>query len=311
MIIGVVLALVTTLAFNTGFVLEKGALTSLPPLDARLPWALARMLVTHPRWMAGFTLILMGVACQLVALTRIPLTVAQPVFSSGIVFLLLMTMTFLGERLTREEWTGLAGITAGVICVVASLDSRTDVAGTDGHVFRVLAVALPSTLAGLAVFRAASRRGGRHRRPTGDVTYGLAAGIVYGAAGMITKGLSASIDFHGVGAIARSALVSPYLYLLAPVTLCGFLVFQTALQRGRASIVAPVSSVMGTLYTVIAGTLMFGEHLPSGGVHLGLRLGGLGAIVVALLWLPRGNRTGPMGRTAPHETTRPYVSRDL
>ena len=309
MIFGVVLALVTAVASNTGFVLEKGALAALPPLNARLPLNLARMLLTTPRWLAGFALILTGVGCQLVALTRIPLTVAQPVFSSGIVILLLLSTTFLGERLTAHEWTGLAGITAGVICVVASLDSRSDVAGTGGHVLRVLAVAVPSTLAGLAVFLAAGRGGARHRRrPSGDLPYGLAAGIVYGVAGMVTKGLSASIDFHGLGAVARSVLVSPYLYLLAPVTVCGFLVFQTGLQRGRASIVAPVSSVVGTLYTVVAGTPMFGEHLPDGGVHLVLRLGGLAAIVVSLLWLPRG---GTRDRAGAYEAAPQYASRRL
>jgi drug/metabolite transporter (DMT)-like permease len=290
-ILGVVLALATTLAYNTGFVLEKGALAALPPLDIRLPLNLARMLVTNPRWMAGFGLIMLGLAGQLVALTRIPLTVAQPVLSSGIVFLLLLSVTVLGERLTAHEWTGLAGITAGVICVVASLDSRTDAAGTSGHVLRVLLVAVPSTLAGLAVFTAASR--GRGHGPAGDVPYGLGAGIVYGVAGMIAKGLSTSIDFHGPAAIVGSALVSPYLYLLAPVTLAGFVVFQTALQRGRASIVAPVSSVVSTLYTVVAGTALFGERLPADGTHFGLRLAGLAAITAALCWLPRRSRTEP------------------
>jgi drug/metabolite transporter (DMT)-like permease len=287
-ILGVVLALATTLAYNAGFVLEKGALAALPPLNIRLPLNLVRMLVTSPRWMAGFGLIMAGLAGQLVALTRIPLTVAQPVFCSGIVFLLLLTMTFLGERLTSHEWIGLAGITAGTACVVASLDPRTDTAGTGGDVLRVLMVAVPSTLAGLAVFAAATRGGrGRHRRPAGDVLYGLAAGIVYGVAGMIAKGLSASIDFHGPAAIAGSVFVSPYLYLLAPVTLSGFVVFQTVLQRGRASIVAPVSSVISTLYTVVAGTLMFGEHLPANATDFGLRLAGLAAITTALFWLPR------------------------
>jgi drug/metabolite transporter (DMT)-like permease len=291
-ILGVVLAVATTLAFNAGFVLEKGALTALPPLNIRLPLNLIRMLVTNLRWMAGFVLIISGLAGQLVALTRIPLTIAQPVFSSGIVFLLLLTSTFLGERLTSHEWTGLAGITAGVVCVVASMDPRTDIAGTGGSALRVLMVAVPSTLAGLAVFAAVARGGrGRHRRPAGDVPYGLAAGIVYGVAGMIAKGLSASIDFHGPVSIAVSALTSPYLYLLAPVTLSGFVVFQTALQRGRASIVAPVSSVTSTLYTVVAGTLMFGEHLPKDATDLGLRLAGLAVITAALFWLPRQSRT--------------------
>jgi drug/metabolite transporter (DMT)-like permease len=289
-ILGVLLAFAATLAYNTGFVLEKGALSALPPIDARLPVTLFRMLVTTPRWLAGFALILSGLAGQLVVLTRVPLTVAQPVFASGIVFLLLLSMTVLGERLTAHEWTGLAGIAAGVGCVLASVDPHTDVAGTGGHVLRVLLVAAPSTVAGLAVFLAAGRRGG-------DVPYGLAAGIVYGVAGMVAKGLSASIDFSGPAAVARSALESPYFYLLGLVTLAGFVVFQTALQRGRASIVAPVSSVVSTLYTVVAGTPMFGEHLPPDATDLALRLAGLLLITAGLFWLPRGER----------ERVRPYA----
>ncbi len=303
MILGVVLALVTTLLYNSAFVVEKRALATMPPLNIRAPVSLARVLLTNPGWMAGFAMMLIGLSSQLVALTRIPLTVAQPVFSSGIAFLLLLTMTVLGERLTSHEWIGLAGITAGVVFVVASLDARTDAAGDGGHVLRVLTVALPSTLFGLAVFAAAARSGhgrrGRHRRPAGDVPYGLAAGIVYGVTGMITKGLSASIDFHGPSAIARSALVSPYLYLLAPVTVSGFVVFQTALQRGRASIVAPVSSVISTLYTVVAGTVVFGERLPADAGRLGLRLAGLAAITAALFWLPRKRRAPARPATVP------------
>jgi drug/metabolite transporter (DMT)-like permease len=307
MILGVVLALVTTLAYNAAFVLEKRALATLPPLKVRQPVSFARVLLTNPRWMVGFVLMLGGLASQLVALTRVPLTVAQPVFSSGIAFLLLLTMTVLGERLTGHECIGLGGITAGVIFVVTSLDARTDAAGDGGHVIGVLAVALPSTFIGLTIFVLAGRTGnGRHRRPTGDVPYGLAAGIVYGVTGVITKGLSASIDFHGFAAIARSAALSPYLYLLAPVTIAGFLVFQSALQRGRASIVAPVSSVISTLYTVVAGTAVFGEHLPTDPVRLLLRLAGLASITAALFWLPRRRR--PPGRAVPVPQPRPAMA---
>jgi uncharacterized membrane protein len=287
-ILGVILALLTTLAYNAAFVVEKRALATLPPLNVRMPLRVARVLLTNPGWMVGFAMMLGGLASQLVALTRVPLTVAQPVFSSGIAFLLLLTMTVLRERLTSHEWVGLAGITAGVIFVVMSMDARTDAAGGGGHVLPVLAVALPSTLAGLGIFVLAGRTGtGRHRAPTGDVPYGFAAGVVYGVTGVVTKGLSASIDFSGPAEIIRSSLVSPYTYLLAPVTIAGFLVFQTALQRGRASIVAPVSSVISTLYTVVAGTVVFGEHLPTDPTRLGLRVAGLGAITAALFWLPR------------------------
>lgn len=284
MILGVVLAIATTLAYNAALVLEKGALAGMPPVNVRLPVNLARMLVTSPRWMAGFGLMLVGLASQLVALTRVPMTVAQPVFSSGIIFLLLLTMTVLGERLTAHEWAGLAGITVGVVCVVASLDAHSDAPGTGGHALRLLVVAVPSTLAALALFAVTGRRGG------GDVPYGIAAGIAYGVAGVVIKALSASLDFHGPATITRSALLSPYLYLLAPVVLAGFVIFQTALQRGRASIVAPVSTVVSTLYTVVAGTVLFGERPPADAEHLVPRLAGLAMITAALFWPPRRAR---------------------
>lgn len=291
MILGVVFALVTTLAYNGSFVLQKHALGSLPPLNPRRPMRAVWVLATSPRWLAGFTLMLSGLATQLGALSRIPLTVAQPVFSSGIAFLLLLTVVVLRERLTGRESIGLAAIVAGVVCVVASLSSRTDTAGKGGHALTVLAVAIPSIVLGLTIFIAAGRATGT------DLLYGLAAGLVYGVVGLIMKGLSASIDYHG-GPIrlVTSVLVSPYLYLAAPVMVTGMLVFQISLQRCRASIVAPVSSVVSTLYTVTAGTVVFGEHLPGDPFRLGLRLVGFLLICAALFWLPRVQAEDPVTR---------------
>lgn len=60
--------------------------------------------------------------------------------------------------------------------------------------------------------------------------------------------------------------------------------------------------MVGTLYTVVAGTPMFGEHLPTGALHalhFALRLAGLMAIVMSLLWLSRaGSRIRRLPRPA-------------
>jgi drug/metabolite transporter (DMT)-like permease len=291
-ILGVVLALVTTLAYNSSFVLEKRALAALPALELRVPVRLVRCLMSSPAWMFGFGLMLAGLACQLVALSKVPLTVAQPVFSSGIAFLLVLTTTVLGERLTRDELFGVAGIAAGVVCVVLSLNTRSDAAGTGGHLSRVIVVAVPSMAVGVLAFAAAHLDGkGVHRRPAGDLPYGVAAGVVYGVVGLVTKGLSASIDYRSVPAMAWSALTSPYLYLVAGLTGVGMLLFQTGLQRCRASIFVPVSSVVSTLYTITVGTILFGERLPGDGPHFLLRGVGLVVIIAALVWLPRGRRS--------------------
>lgn len=291
MIVGVALALLTTLAYNSSFVLEKRALAALPALELRVPLRLLRSLLTSPAWLAGFVLMLAGLASQLVALSKVPLTVAQPVFSSGIAFLLVLSTTVLGERLSGEEILGVAGIAGGVLCVVLSLNTQTDIAGTGGHLSRVLAVSLPSMAFGVLCFAAAHMNGkGVHRRPAGDLPYGLAAGVVYGVVGLVTKGLSATIDYSSPYAIVWSAVTSPYLYLVGALTAVGMLVFQTGLQSCRASVFVPVSSVVSTLFTITAGTVLFGERLPADLAHLTLRVLGLLVIIAGLVWLPRGRR---------------------
>ena len=49
----------------------------------------------------------------------------------------------------------------------------------------------------------------------------------------------------------------------------------------------PVSTVTGSVYFLIAGTLLFHEHLPSGPARLGLRLAGIALAVLVLVVLGR------------------------
>ena len=63
------------------------------------------------------------------------------------------------------------------------------------------------------------------------------------------------------------------------------LLFQAALQAGRASIVVPVSNVTGSVYFMIAGTWLFHEHLPASPGKLGLRLAGIALAVLVLVAL--------------------------
>jgi drug/metabolite transporter (DMT)-like permease len=106
--------------------------------------------------------------------------------------------------------------------------------------------------------------------PAPGLLYGAASGLLYGAAGLQTKGVSGFLaeDPHG---FVGKAIASPYPYLYVMLSGAGLLLFQTALQRGRASIVVPVSSVVGAVYTVLAGTAVFGEPLPQDPVRLVLR----------------------------------------
>jgi uncharacterized membrane protein len=280
---GIVLGLVATVLYNAGFVLEKRALRDLPPLSLRRVGRLVRLLATSRAWLTGFLVMGMGMACQVVVMSLVPLSVAQPIQLGGLALLVVFSAVFLGERTTQREWAGLGVLGVSLLLVCLSMEPTR--LGLHAGTGVMLSVIGGTVFLGLAAFVTAMRSGARAGRPAPGLLYGAASGLLYGAAGLQTKGVSgflAEDPHHFVG----RTLSSPYPYLYLALSGAGLLLFQTALQRGRASIVVPVSSVVGSVYTVLAGTAVFGEPLPEDPVRLVLRSAGFGAAILVVAFMP-------------------------
>jgi uncharacterized membrane protein len=117
---------------------------------------------------------------------------------------------------------------------------------------------------------------------------GVGTGLLYGVAALAIKALSGILVGHQTAAgIAIGVISSPYLYVLGSSLVVAMLLFQAALQSGRASIVVPVSNVTGSVYFIIAGTWLFHEHLPASPGRLVLRLAGIALAVLVLVVLGR------------------------
>jgi uncharacterized membrane protein len=277
---GISLALLATTAYSFGLIQEKRALGRMPVLDVhRLPRLIASLLA-DPTWLTGFVLMLTGLACQVIVLTFEPISVVQPVLSFSVALVLVLSRLVLRERLGAAE---LWCVSAMAVCVFLLALSTGGAGARAGHYARPEAMAvvmIPSVAIGLlAVASGLRTRSGRHRHPVTGVRYGLGTGLLYGVAALAIKALSGIlIRNHTVPSILVGVVSSPYLYVLAGCSAAAMLVFQIALQSGRASILIPVSTVTGSTYFIVAGTLLFHEHLPTSPGKLGLRLA---AIVVA------------------------------
>ena len=146
---------------------------------------------------------------------------------------------------------------------------------------------IPSVVIGL-VFAAGSLRGRRRGTTVAGVWAGVGTGLLYGVAALAIKALSGILVSHQTAAdIAIGVISSPYLYVLGGSLAVAMLLFQAALQAGRASIVVPVSNVTGSVYFIIAGTWLFHEHLPASPGKLVLRLAGIALAVLVLVALAR------------------------
>ena len=284
---GILLALVATMAYNVGLILEKRALGQMPALDIRRVPHVIVSLLTSRAWLTGFALMLTGLACQTIALTFEPVSVVQPVLASGVVLVLVLSRLVLRERLHGGETWCVAAIAVSVVLLAVS-----STGAEDSHYANpgwMAAVMVPSAVVGLLV-AAGSLRARTRKRGTAvaGVWAGVGTGLLYGIAALAIKALSGILVRHQTPAgIAIGVVSSPYLYVLAGCLAVAMLLFQAALQAGRASIVVPVSNVTGSVYFMIAGTWLFHEHLPESPGKLGLRMAGIALAVLVLVALPR------------------------
>lgn len=299
---GIGLALVATGAYNAGFVLEKRALARLPSVDVRRPAALLRTLFTAPAWLVGFACTVAGLGCQTVVLTVLPISVVQPLQAAGVAVLLVLAWLLLGEKPSSRDTWRLAAVVGSVALLGLSVDSTTR-PGTTQPDSSVMAVVLGLSLVVAAVlYRTAHRSAGKHHLPATGVSAGLATGLLYGMAGLGLKGLSGQVAHRSPAGIVAALPVSPYVYLVVGASAGGMALFQTALQRCRASVVIPTSNVAGSCYVLVLGTWLFHESLPADLPSLSLRLAGFAVALLALVIQPSTQRPTMEGVSSWHWT---------
>jgi multidrug transporter EmrE-like cation transporter len=306
---GIPLALLATTAYNAGLVLEKRALDQLPSIDVRRVVSLARTLISAPQWLAGFGLMLCGLAFQVIVLTFEPVTLVQPVLACGVAVVLVLSHVLLREQLDRRELACVAVLGVSLLCLALSLGGPAAGAGHDASSILMAMVVAPSCVLGLLVGTSAMRGvRGRHQAPDAGVSYGVGTGLLYGVAALAIKALSGVLsDYQGLAHTIVALVSSPYLYLMAGCSVAALGLFQTALQRCRASIVVPTSSIVGSVYFMVAGSWLFHEQLPSDPVKLTLRLAGILVASFVLIALPRQATMAPP--TSPPATRRADVPR--
>lgn len=271
---GLVLALLSSVALNSGFHLQHAASAAAPALRTRHPIASLSALVADRRWLRGFVTGLSGWALYILALRLAPLALVQAASAGGLGVLALLASRS-GERLGRRERAAVAVSVGGLGLLCLSLTPPTPRATV------AWAGPLAWTLASLLLAGLAAGRPGRRLAPGAGLA--AASGVLYAAGDVSTK-----------AAVAGAGLV--FAGLLLACHGLGFVSLQLAFQRGTALATAGVSTLLTNALPILAGVSVFGERLPAGpaGVARVLGLAGpvLGAALLASAGRPRGAQAG-------------------
>lgn len=243
MVLGVVLILTSTVAYNGSVVLLAAAVRNRSGDFA--PLAVSK----HAPVLVVILLNVLGWVLEVAALTLIPLTLVRVLSVAGLGLLLVLTRRVLEEPLGRREISGMLLIALGVAAVGSSPPTFGDASPRPGGWALLLAilgpgVVLPYTLKLL-------------RRPAGYVPWAVASGLAYALSGVFSK---------GAAGIVSSGVTLPLVLLVAGAAatgLWGFVVQLDALKRGPASTVAPIGLALHTVVPIVCAPFLFGETWPA------------------------------------------------
>jgi drug/metabolite transporter (DMT)-like permease len=267
--LGIVSAVGASLLYNTSIALQALQARGVPE-EHSLRLSLIGKLVRNRRWLGATALGLVGWPLEIVALLLAPLTVVQPCLASGLILLLWLGATRLGEAPGRREFVAVAAIIAGVGGVAwAAPERTTDHAGAVAVAVALVLVAVPV----LAPYLLRTRI--RHSPHQGGVEVGWArvvgtlmvvsAGCGYAWTAIASKLLT---DELATGAVVVAAV---WLGTAAASEGLALLSEMSALQRRAATHVAPAMFAVQILVPVLLAPLIFGESwgdTPLGGVAL-------------------------------------------
>ncbi|HEX7084129.1 MAG TPA: hypothetical protein VF186_08455 [Gaiellaceae bacterium] len=262
---GLVLALVSTLALNLGWVVQHDAAGRLPALRLRRPLRSLRLLFGDRRWAAGFAAGIGGWALYVAALALAPLSLVQGVSAGGIGLLALLARRYRGAALAGREQLAVLLALAGLVALAASLAGGVE----RGRVASSLAVGLWLVASAGAVAVVAGPAG---RLLAGGAGLGLAAGTLYAAGDVATK----------------AAVGGRWAFVAAVLAAHGgaFVALQLAFQRGGALVTAGLSTLATNALPIVAGVALYGERFPSGAAGL-VRGAALAATVAGAALLAR------------------------
>jgi drug/metabolite transporter (DMT)-like permease len=267
--LGIVAAVGASLLYNTSIAFQALEARKVPR-DHSLRPSLIGKLVRNRRWLGATALGLVGWPLEIAALLLAPLTVVQPCLASGLILLLWLGATRLGEAPGAREWVAVGAIVVGVAGVAWAAPERT----TDHASTSAIAIALAFVAIPLAAPYALRERF-RHSPHQGGVNVGRAGGIgtlmvISAGCGYAWTAIASKLltDELASGAVLvalawlATAAVSEGLALLSEMS---------ALQRRPATHVAPVMFAVQVLLPVLLAPLIFGESwssTPLGGAAL-------------------------------------------
>jgi uncharacterized membrane protein len=106
-VLGIILAVITSLLWNIAPIIQKEALSEMEEIDAKNPMKHTRALFAKPRWVLGFLMALVGGLTYLFATQLAGIVVIQPLMNIGLIALVYLSSKRLEEKIDSQAVVGI------------------------------------------------------------------------------------------------------------------------------------------------------------------------------------------------------------
>lgn len=251
--LGILLALLSALTTNLGFLLKHRGARAAPDVNLRHPLRSGADLF-RSKWFAIGMLVAAGAfVVHVAALTLAPLSLVQTVLAGGLVFLTVLADRFFGCRLGPRQWAGVGLTAAGLAMIAITLPAQT---GANAGYSVAGMVAFETGLLAVGGFLVFSPSFGKHH-PHHGALLGVAAGILFGVSDVAIKALTGIVGTEGI-----FGLVSPWMFTCVLASVLAFFASARGLQQGEAVPVITATSAAANVSAIGGGILVFGDPMP-------------------------------------------------
>jgi drug/metabolite transporter (DMT)-like permease len=280
--LGLLLAGLSALITQVGFLLRHRGAVEAPDVDARHPVASAVALFRSKWWSIGYALAAVAYVLHVGALALAAMSLVQAVLAGGLVVLGVVAERFFGFHLERRQWAGVIFTAAGLAMLAVTGEARS---GQDSADYSVAAMlAFEAVVTALGVVLILSCRSERRKSHHG-VLLGLSAGLLFTTTHVAVKALSGKFDTS-----LAAILLSPYLYLAVLGGVVAFFASARSLQIGPAVPVIAVTAVAGNASAIPAGIIVFGDPLGGAAFEVVVRVLAFLLVIAAAALLPAPTR---------------------
>ena len=243
-------------------------------------------LLTTPMWFLGGVAALTGFFIYTIALNTYDISIVKPLINTNLLFTFIFAAIIFKERLSFVEWFGVGVLILGLILFALS----PSIASTNDMNILLLLGFFPITvgLVGIMIVLIFVLK----RIGSTEFVFPLFAGIFFGFGTFFTKSLLIGMN-GSLQTMLPDDLLIIYSLVMLMVTY-GFAIVsqQFAFEKGRLSIVSPITNAVSVTISIIGAYFVFYEELiPSFSGLLTLqsffKLFGLICIILALILLRR------------------------